>query len=70
MVAEINVTDPGAYRGYVAAVAPVIAEFGGKYLLRGGQTVSVESAAPLDIEVRWRRGARPRRELVPKREIK
>ncbi|MGA2709824.1 MAG: DUF1330 domain-containing protein [Steroidobacteraceae bacterium] len=46
VVAEINVTDPEAYKSYVAAVAPVVARFGGKYLVRGGQTISIEGAPP------------------------
>ncbi len=46
VVAEINVTDPEAYKSYVAAVAPVVARFGGKYLVRGGQTISIVGAPP------------------------
>jgi uncharacterized protein (DUF1330 family) len=46
VIAEINVTDPDAYKSYVAAVAPVVAHFGGTYLVRGGQTISIEGAPP------------------------
>jgi uncharacterized protein (DUF1330 family) len=46
VVAEITVTDPEAYKQYVAAVAPVVAKFGGKYIVRGGQTVAVEGEPP------------------------
>ncbi|MGA2779200.1 MAG: DUF1330 domain-containing protein [Steroidobacteraceae bacterium] len=46
VVAEITVTDAEAYKNYVAAVVPVIAKFGGKYLVRGGQTFSIEGAPP------------------------
>jgi uncharacterized protein (DUF1330 family) len=37
---------PKAYKSYVAAVAPVIAHFGETYLVRGGQTISIEGAPP------------------------
>jgi len=46
VIAEINVTDPDRYKTYAAAVAPVIAKFGGQYLVRGGQPVSIEGAPP------------------------
>lgn len=46
LVAELTVTDPDTYKQYSAAVAPVIAQHGGKYLVRGGQTVSVEGDPP------------------------
>jgi uncharacterized protein (DUF1330 family) len=45
-VAEINVTDPVAYKQYLTAVTPVVAHFGGKYVVRAGQVVSVEGDAP------------------------
>ncbi len=37
VIAQITVTDPEAYREYVAAVTPIIAKFGGEYLVRGGE---------------------------------
>jgi uncharacterized protein (DUF1330 family) len=46
VIAEITVTDPEAYKQYAAAVAPMVAKFGGKYIVRGGQTVTVEGDAP------------------------
>jgi uncharacterized protein (DUF1330 family) len=46
VIAEITVTDPEAYKQYAAAVAPVVAKFGGKYIVRGGQTVAVEGDTP------------------------
>jgi len=46
VISEITVTDPDAYKQYAAAVAPVVAKFGGKYLVRGGQTIAQEGAAP------------------------
>jgi len=46
VIAEITVNDPEAYKSYVATVVPIIAKFGGKYLVRGGQTVSIEGTPP------------------------
>ena len=46
VIAEITVTDPDAYKQYAATVAPIAAKFGGKYLVRGGQTVAVEGDPP------------------------
>lgn len=45
-VAEINVTDPVAYQKYLAAVSPVVAQFGGKYIVRAGHIVPLEGPAP------------------------
>ena len=36
LVAHIKVTDPEAFKAYQVAVPPVIAKFGGRYLVRGG----------------------------------
>jgi uncharacterized protein (DUF1330 family) len=46
VIAQISVTDPVAYRDYVAAVTPVVAKFGGEYLTRGGRAETVEGTAP------------------------
>jgi len=46
VISEIIVTDPDAYKQYAAAVAPVTAKLGGKYLVRGGHTVGVEGEPP------------------------
>jgi uncharacterized protein (DUF1330 family) len=45
-VAEIDVTDPSAYKQYVNAVTPVVSHFGGKYLVRAGTVVPLEGEAP------------------------
>ena len=44
VIAEITVTDPEAYKQYAASVQSIAAKLGGKYLVRGGQTVAVEGA--------------------------
>lgn len=46
LVAEIEVTDPAAYKDYAAKAGPVIAACGGKYLARGGKVESLEGDAP------------------------
>ncbi|MBL8559673.1 MAG: DUF1330 domain-containing protein [Hyphomonadaceae bacterium] len=46
IIAEISVTDPAGYEAYKAAVAPMVARFGGRYLVRGGQVTPKEGAAP------------------------
>ena len=46
VIAEITVTDPQAYKQYAATVPAIVAKFGGRYLVRGGQTVGVEGEAP------------------------
>jgi uncharacterized protein (DUF1330 family) len=46
VIAEITVTDPEAYKQYAAAVAPVVAKLGGRYIVRGGQTVAEEGEPP------------------------
>lgn len=45
-IAEINVTDPDAYQQYLHAVTPVVAHFGGKYLIRAGTVIPLEGDAP------------------------
>ena len=46
VIADIVVTDPEAYKAYIAAVGPVVAHFSGEYRVRGGQVVSVEGEPP------------------------
>ncbi len=46
VIAEIEVTNPEAYEGYKAVVAPMVAKFGGTYLARGGKTEPREGPAP------------------------
>ena len=48
LVAQINVTDPEQFEKYRDVVPAVIAEFGGRYLVRGGEMEVVEGtwAAP------------------------
>ena len=36
-IARVDVSDPEAYKSYVAANAAPLAEFGGRFLVRGGR---------------------------------
>jgi uncharacterized protein (DUF1330 family) len=42
VIADIDVTDPVAYQGYVKLTPDIIAKYGGKFLVRGGATEVVE----------------------------
>jgi uncharacterized protein (DUF1330 family) len=46
LLAEINVTDQRAYAPYAAQTPPILAKYGGHYLVRGGRTESLEGPAP------------------------
>jgi uncharacterized protein (DUF1330 family) len=43
---EIDITNPEAYEGYKAAAAPLVAAWGGRYLVRGGKSEAREGAPP------------------------
>ncbi len=47
IIANIEVRDPEAFERYRAVVAPVIARFGGRYLIRGGKIKHKEGEMPL-----------------------
>ena len=51
VIAQINVTDPEAYPTYVAMVGPIVAKFGGEFLVRGGRSESHEGTSPGDRTV-------------------
>jgi len=42
VIAEVNVTDPVAYEGYKKLTPGTLALFNGKFVVRGGQTESLE----------------------------
>ncbi len=46
VVAEIKVTDGAAYEQYRTVVPPIVSQFGGRYLVRGGVADAIEGAAP------------------------
>ena len=44
-IARLDVTDPEAYKAYVAANGPALAAFGGRFLVRGGKCEALEGSA-------------------------
>ena len=46
LIANAEVTDPAAYERYRSGVPAVIAKYGGRYLVRGGETDMAEGAFP------------------------
>lgn len=42
VIAQINVTDPQAYAGYIKLVLPTIQHFGGEFIVRGGKSTFYE----------------------------
>ena len=46
LIAEVEVTDTAAYESYTSAVVSIVAQYGGRYIVRGGQTASFEGDAP------------------------
>jgi len=46
LLAEVQVTDPEAYKPYIPAAAQIVAKYNGQYLARGGKAESLEGAEP------------------------
>ncbi|MFZ1946776.1 MAG: DUF1330 domain-containing protein [bacterium] len=42
VVARIEITDPERYRDYARATPGVLAQYGGRFLVRGGRVVTLE----------------------------
>lgn len=51
VIAEIDVTDPEAYKKYAEKVPATVAAFDGHYLVRGGKIQAVEGEAPKRVVV-------------------
>ena len=47
LIANIEVTEPAKFEEYRQKVAPVIAQFGGRYLVRGGEVRRLEGNLPI-----------------------
>ncbi|MBX6426525.1 MAG: DUF1330 domain-containing protein [Variibacter sp.] len=47
LIANIEVHDPATFAKYRAQVAPLVARFGGRYLVRGGDLEHVEGRLPV-----------------------
>jgi uncharacterized protein (DUF1330 family) len=55
-VAELEITDPGWVRDYVAEVTPMVERHGGRYLARTGRVEQLEGdrpVAPLTLLIEW-----------------
>lgn len=46
MIAEIEVTDPDAYKAYASRAPDVIARHGGRFVVRGGAVELLEGGPP------------------------
>jgi uncharacterized protein (DUF1330 family) len=46
VIAEVDVTDPGTFQKYAEKAPGTIAQYGGRYVIRGGKFDSVEGDAP------------------------
>lgn len=51
VVAEVDVTDPEAYRRYAALTSETVSRHGGRFIVRGGTTDPLEGEAPKRIVV-------------------
>ena len=48
LIANITVTDPEAYKSYRDGVAPVLAQYGGRFLVRAGTIHPLEGDLGID----------------------
>jgi uncharacterized protein (DUF1330 family) len=51
VIAEVDVTDPETYKAYQALTPVSIARHGGRFVVRGGATESLEGAPPKRVVV-------------------
>lgn len=51
LIAEIDVTDAAGYESYKKMAGESITRHGGKFLARGGKTVSLEGAPPKRVVI-------------------
>ena len=47
IIGQIEITDQSVYETYRAKVPATVAQYGGEYLVRGGQQQGVEGAEPM-----------------------
>ena len=47
LIANIDVTNPAGFDEYRKKVSPIIAQYGGRYIVRGGETRMLEGNLPL-----------------------
>ena len=46
VIAEVDVTDPEAYKAYATSVPATITQYGGRFLVRGGPSEALEGDWP------------------------
>ncbi len=46
MIAQVEITDPEAFKAYQARVPDTLKPYGGRYIVRGGETVVLEGDMP------------------------
>jgi len=46
VISEVDVKDPAGFEAYRTMAAKAIAQYGGRYLVRGGTTIAVEGGPP------------------------
>ena len=51
IIAEVEVTDPGAYATYRAQTPGVVERYGGRFIVRGGAAETLEGSPPARIVV-------------------
>jgi uncharacterized protein (DUF1330 family) len=43
---QMNVSDPEGYKAYQEAAGPLVAKYGGRFIVRGGRSALVEGSVP------------------------
>jgi len=51
LIAEVEVTDPPTYKTYADGTNPIMAAFGGKFIVRGGRTISLAGQPPTRVAI-------------------
>jgi len=46
LIAQFDISDMDRYQDYARLAGPVLKEYGGRFLARGGETVALEGPAP------------------------
>lgn len=44
IIARVNITDPEKYKDYTAVTPGLISKYGGRFIVRGGETVTLEGS--------------------------
>jgi uncharacterized protein (DUF1330 family) len=50
-ITEVEVTDPETFKSYGSRVLDTLTRYGGRYIARGGNTVSLEGEAPKRVVI-------------------